>query len=100
MLKTLAAAASISLLMLAPAAAVEPTYDWTGAYLGLSLGGIAVGGDATTELPEVPVAEYPLDGELTPQLGVSAGYNWMLNDFLLLGVEADSSFTLPTNTAN
>ena len=100
MLKTLAAAASISLLTLAPAAAVEPTYDWSGAYIGLGLGGIALGGEATTELPEVPAAEYQLDDKFAPKLGVSAGYNWMLNDFLLLGVEADSSFTLPTDTAN
>ncbi len=97
-MKTLAAAFSISLLMLAPAAAAEPVYDWTGAYIGLSVGGLVLGGEATTEVPEIPEATYPLEGELTPQLGVSAGYNWMLNDFLLLGVEADSTVPLPGAT--
>ena len=100
MLKTLAAALTISMLALAPAAAAEPTYDWSGAYLGLSLGGVGVGGDATTELPGVPTAEYQLGAEPAPQIGVSAGYNWMLNDFLLLGVEADSSVTLPADSIN
>ena len=98
MLKTFAAVSTISLLLLAPAMAAEPVYDWTGAYIGLSVGGLTLGGEATTELPELPAATYPLEGEVVPQLGVSAGYNWMLNDFLLLGVEADTTVPLPGAT--
>lgn len=98
MLKTITTVLATSLLMLAPAVAAEPTFDWSGAYVGLGVSGVALGGTATTELPELPDATYPLDGELAPQLSVSAGYNWMLNDFLLLGVEADTSVPLPTDT--
>jgi hypothetical protein len=97
MLKTITAVLSTALLMVAPAIAAEPTYDWSGAYIGFGVSGVALGGTATTELPEVPAATYPLEGELAPQLGVSAGYNWMLNDFLMLGVEGDASFALPTD---
>lgn len=102
MFRPLAAAISVSLLMSAPATAEEPAYDWSGAYVGLSIGGIVLKGDGATELPDapVPVAPTPLDGELQPSLGVNAGYNWMLNDFLVLGVEADSSFTLPPDPIN
>ena len=36
MLETFAAVSTVSLLLLAPAMAAEPVYDWTGAYVGLS----------------------------------------------------------------
>ena len=102
MLKPLAIALSAAMLLASGALAEEATtpYDWSGAYIGLSLGGVALGANATTELPDVPAATYPLDDELQPQLGVSAGYNIMLDDFLLLGIEGDVTKTLPAGTAN
>lgn len=101
MLKPLAVALSASLVLLAPGVMAEEAtpYDWSGAYIGLSLGGVALGANATTELPDVPDATYPLDPEVQPQLGVSAGYNVMLDDFLLLGIEGDITKTLPADTA-
>ena len=76
-------------------AAEAPAHDWSGAYVGLSIGGVALGGTAATDPTEAPAATTPLDARLQPQLGISAGYNVMLNDFLLFGLEGDASRPLP-----
>lgn len=102
MLKPLAVTLAASMLLATGASAEDATtaYDWSGAYIGLSVGGVALGVNATTDLPDVPPATYSLDDKTQPQLGVSAGYNVMLDDYLLLGIEGDFTKTLPADPAN
>jgi high affinity Mn2+ porin len=71
-----------------------PKQDWTGLYLGGHTGyGFGQLGTGTNPLP--------LQGVLFPHSitgllgGYQAGYNWQLRNGVVLGVEADVSFTSP-----
>jgi high affinity Mn2+ porin len=76
------------------APALKAVYSWTGFYLGghVGYGGGSLGPDTNS---------VPLQGVFLPLSstgligGFQAGYNWQLSNHVVLGVEADASFTSP-----
>lgn len=74
------------------APALKAAYDWTGFYFGghFGYGGGSLGAETNP---------LPLQGVLFPHSptgligGFQTGYNYQLSDRLVLGVEADASFT-------
>ena len=85
-------------------APVAPIYNWTGVYVGLNAGGAWNDANATTTTL-FPVASYFADSSV-PAIaaagnqninrsgftgGVTAGYNWQINQ-AVLGVEADFNY--------
>jgi len=88
----------------APAHAADmplpPTYDWTGAYGGISLG---LGFDnseidSRIHLPGTTVSDSLSGDEISLSGGAMLGYNWQV-DSLVLGLEADFNF-LNLNDSN
>ncbi len=76
------------------APALKTVYDWTGFYLGghVGYGGGSLG-PGTNPLPEQGVLfPHSVTGLIG---GYQAGYNWQLPNHVVLGVEADASFTSP-----
>jgi outer membrane immunogenic protein len=71
----------------APLAA--PAYDWSGFYLGVNLGGAAVGGDLTTDQSNNigPGSDQHFAAGVTG--GVQGGYNWQVAPSWVLGIEGD-----------
>src|SRR5271169_5011347 len=76
--------------------APAPIFNWTGFYFGGHFGyGGASFGPGTNPLP--------LQGVVFPHSttgligGYQMGYNWELANHLVLGVEADATFTSPTD---
>ncbi len=85
-------AAAADLPLKAPA--LKAVYDWTGFYIGghFGYGGGSIG-PGTNPLPEQGVF-FPTS--LTGLIGgYQAGYNWQFSNHVVLGVEADASFTSP-----
>src|SRR5205809_2086555 len=80
------------------APAAKTVYDWTGFYLGGHTGyGAGSFGPGTNPLPEQGVF---LPHSLTGLIGgYQAGYNRQLPNNIVLGVEADVSFTSPLDRA-
>jgi high affinity Mn2+ porin len=76
------------------APALKTVYDWTGFYLGghVGYGGGSLG-PGTNPAPEqgvfLPHSTTGLIG------GFQAGYNWQLSNRVVLGIEADASFSSP-----
>src|SRR5260370_10697008 len=84
----------------APAAVVEPTYNWSGFYVGGNLGGAWGRSDYSLapflEGDPQGVAQLTQDGAARLHMsnlsgGAQAGYNWQINH-LLLGLEADVQY--------
>ena len=76
------------------APAYKAVYDWTGFYLGghFGYGGGSLG-PGTNPLPELGVFfPHSVTGLIG---GYQAGYNRQLSNHVVLGVEADASFTSP-----
>src|ERR1700721_4721138 len=84
----------------APPAATD--YDWTGFYVGGHIG-LATGNSGWTLTPQVGGAQQAGSFGLyrSPDAfkesgswfeGVQGGYNWMLRNRVVLGIEADGSF--------
>ncbi len=76
------------------APALKSVYDWTGFYLGghVGYGGGSLG-PGTNPLPEQGVLfPHGITGLIG---GYQAGYNKQLPNHVVLGVEADASFTSP-----
>ena len=76
------------------APAYKAVYDWTGFYLGghFGYGGGSLG-PGTNPLPELGVFfPHSVTGLIG---GYQAGYNRQLSNHIVLGVEADASFTSP-----
>jgi high affinity Mn2+ porin len=77
---------------------LKTVYDWTGFYVGGHFGyaGGNLGSDANS---------LPLEGVLLPQSatgligGFQVGYNRQLANRIMLGIEADASFTSPPDQA-
>jgi high affinity Mn2+ porin len=76
------------------APAFKAVYDWTGFYIGghVGYGGGSIG-PGTNPLPEQGVFFPPSLTGLTG--GYQAGYNRQFSNRVVLGVEADASFTSP-----
>jgi outer membrane immunogenic protein len=84
----------------APAVVVDPTYNWSGFYIGGNLGG-AWGRSDYNFLPSgawggVFLAQLQADGGARLNManvsgGAQAGYNWQINQ-LVLGLEADIQY--------
>ena len=88
-----ASAADIPVRIPAKAASYVPTYNWTGAYLGVSLGGrwatndstaISIGGAA-------PLAATASNSTKTStfRAGGYLGYNWQVARLWVVGIEGD-----------
>ena len=122
MRKFLFASSAIAALMIAaPASAADmpvkyrpppppvPVFSWTGFYVGAHLGGAwgtaeatATSATACEVLPgicpqvfaasgfSIPVAQIQTNGFLG---GIQGGYNWQFNNWAVLGVEAQFSWT-------
>jgi len=76
------------------APALKSVYDWTGFYLGghVGYGGGSLG-PGTNPLPEQGVFfPHSITGLIG---GYQAGHNWQLPNHVVLGVEADASFSSP-----
>ena len=88
---------------LAKVAIVAQTYDWTGFYVGGNIG-LATGNSSWTAnatAPGVPPVSGSLSMYQSPNafyesgswlMGVQGGYDYMLHDRVVLGVEADATF--------
>jgi high affinity Mn2+ porin len=75
---------------------LKSIYDWTGFYAGGHFGyGDASFGPGTNPLPQqgafLPHSTTGVIG------GYQLGYNWQFGNRLVLGIEADSTFTSPTD---
>jgi high affinity Mn2+ porin len=71
-------------------------YDWTGFYIGghVGYGGGSLG-PSTNPVPEQGVLfPHSVTGLIG---GYQAGYNWQLSNRVMLGIEADASFTSPVD---
>jgi high affinity Mn2+ porin len=87
-------AAAADMALKAPA--YKAVYDWTGFYFGghFGYGGGSLGG-GTNPLPEQGVLfPHSVTGLIG---GYQAGYNRQFSNHVVLGVEADASFTSPTD---
>ena len=75
------------------APALKSVYDWTGFYIGghFGYGGGSLGPD-TNPLPERRVLSASVTGLIG---GYQIGYNRELANHVVLGVEADATFTSP-----
>src|SRR3954451_6157900 len=85
-------ATAADLPLKAPAA--KAVYDWSGFYLGghVGYGGGSLG-PGTNPLPEQSVLfPHSITGLIG---GYQAGYLWQLPNHVVLGIEADASFTSP-----
>ncbi len=84
-----------TILFLVPGAPLaQSSFDWTGGYLGLTLGG--AGSRTPLEFVYEPAADGPDSVPLHASgamAGVTAGYNWQAADGLVLGIEGDASFS-------
>lgn len=90
--KLLATTALGSTLFLIPAVAFgQSAYDWTGAYVGASLGVVATTSDLEADGNEL---SFATKGGLA---GLTAGYNVQLENFVV-GIEADGSLTTVDGT--
>jgi outer membrane immunogenic protein len=70
--------------MAPPETAIAAGFDWSGAYVGIH------GGYAWGETD----GDDPVDGDLEGfVIGGQIGYNWMLGDSFLLGLEGDASYS-------
>jgi high affinity Mn2+ porin len=107
LLASTALATALGLLALAPATAadlplkapaLERVYDWTGFYVGGHFGyGGASFGPGTNPLPlESVFFPHTPTGLIG---GYQMGYNYELANHVVFGVEADASFTSPTDQA-
>ena len=67
----------------APVEQVAPVFSWSGQYLGLQGGGAWGSGDFSG------IGSENLNGGL---LGGFVGYNWQLDNSIVLGVEGDASY--------
>src|SRR5947199_1677719 len=78
------------------APAAKTVYDWSGFYLGGHVGyGGGSFGPGTNPLPEQGVF---LPHSITGLIGgYQAGYAWQLPNRVVLGIEADASFTAPVD---
>jgi high affinity Mn2+ porin len=76
------------------ARALNAVYDWTGFYLGGHVGyGVGAFGAGTNPLPEQGVFfPHSVTGLIG---GYQAGYNRQLSNRVVVGIEADASFTSP-----
>jgi outer membrane immunogenic protein len=78
------AASAADMPVMAPADVTVAGYDWSGAYIGIH------GGYAWGETD----GDDPVDGDLEGfVIGGQVGYNWMLGDSFLIGLEGDGSFS-------
>ena len=89
-------AADLSLPSKAPPPAVSAAYDWTGVYVGGHLGyawgnsnWATPGASGSLELGQ-PIDTFNESGSFFA--GIQAGYNYMLPNRFVVGVEADASF--------
>lgn len=91
-----ATALSTSVFFLVPGAFAQSSYDWGGAYVGVTVGGVGTASDITTDI------DMDLDlGGNGALLGVTAGYNFVLNENFVVGIEGDASFaTLEADGSN
>jgi high affinity Mn2+ porin len=88
------AASAADLPVKAPA--LKAVYDWTGFYIGghVGYGGGSLG-PGSNALPE---EGFPFPPSITGVIGgYQAGYNWQLSNHVVLGVEADATFTSPVD---
>jgi len=80
--------------------------DWGGAYVGAHLGGnwgnVAARQDPADWGPNPPAPEYDTSGAF---IGVTAGYNWLASDMVVLGLEGnvglasfDGSAVIPSDS--
>jgi len=85
-------AAAADAVLKAPA--YSAVYNWSGFYLGAHVGyGDAAFGPGTNPLPQQAVFfPHTVTGLLG---GYQAGYNWQLANRVVLGIEADATFTSP-----
>jgi high affinity Mn2+ porin len=100
---TVAADLSSILAIKAPSAPVPTAYDWTGTYVGGHLG--YAWGNSNWTTPDIsgsidlaqPIDIFKESGSFFA--GVQAGYNYMLPNRFVVGVEADGSFPSFPNLA-
>jgi len=103
MRKTMMAAAALLMAAGGTARAQEAATNWQGFYLGLHLGGSWGTGDTTSVgLPQT--APNNLKGTTTPVAlagflaGPQAGYNFSINQAVVVGIEADYSLSTTQGT--
>lgn len=88
---TLLAATALSTTMwfVVPHVAVaQSTFDWSGPYVGASLGVVSTTSDITTT--DSGPFGFSTQGALA---GLTIGYNQQVNDLFVVGIEADGSLT-------
>lgn len=95
--KLLAATAlTTSILFLVPGAFAQSSYDWGGAYVGVTVGGVGT----TSEITTTSFAgDFDVHGSGW-LAGITAGYNFVLNENFVVGIEGDASFAgldIPTD---
>ncbi len=69
-------------------APVMPADNWSGFYVGVQMGGIA--GNADVSIPSYP-SSFGLDPDGVAG-GIYAGYNWLLDNDWLIGIEVSGNF--------
>ncbi|MGN6486985.1 MAG: outer membrane protein [Devosia sp.] len=84
-----ATALSTTIWFVVPHVAVaQSTFDWSGAYVGATLGVVSTTSDLTTSGDAV--FGFSTQGALA---GLTVGYNQQLNEQFVIGIEADGSLT-------
>lgn len=84
-----ATALSTTIWFVVPHVAVaQSTFDWSGAYVGATLGVVSTTSEITTSGDEV--LGFSTQGTLA---GLMVGYNQQLNELFVIGIEADGSLT-------
>jgi outer membrane immunogenic protein len=82
-------------------AMVDPSYNWSGFYIGANVGGAWQSGDnLTLTQPGGVFDPLALDSSHRSSIigGIHAGYNWQLPSNVVLGIEGDFSWTKLTGT--